>query len=171
MKHSHYTTEQWRPIAEAPSYAVSNFGRVARVRGGQGARPLIRKLDLEDTGYYRVRLSEAGLRLRLSVHRLVAKAFLGEPPTEKHQVAHYDNNKLNNHVENLRWATCAENIRDKQRHGTQPRGATNGRAKLTERDVLAVRASDKSPQKLAAEYDVSVATIYRIKNRSSWRHI
>lgn len=171
MKQRQHIIEQWRPIAEAPSYEVSNFGRIARVRGGQGARPLIRKQDLETTGYYRVRVSENGRMIKLNVHRLVAKAFLGPPPTEKHQVAHYDNDKLNNHVSNLRWATCAENMRDKQRHGTQSRGETQGRAKLTEKDVWYIRSSDAPARYLAGMYGVTATTIYRVRLRLNWAHI
>ena len=44
------------------------------------------------------------------VHRIVATAFLGEPPTDKHVVDHIDTNKMNNRPENLRWVTRLENI-------------------------------------------------------------
>ncbi|NBR33024.1 MAG: hypothetical protein EBT84_12890, partial [Sphingomonadaceae bacterium] len=44
-----YSTEIWKPIDAAPSYAVSNFGRVSRISGGQGARPMLRQPDLERT--------------------------------------------------------------------------------------------------------------------------
>jgi hypothetical protein len=44
------------------------------------------------------------------VHRIVATAFHGEPPTEKHVVDHIDSNKQNNRPENLRWLTRLENL-------------------------------------------------------------
>jgi hypothetical protein len=44
------------------------------------------------------------------VHRIVAYAFLGEPPTPKHVVDHKDTNRQNNRPENLRWLTKLENI-------------------------------------------------------------
>lgn len=43
------------------------------------------------------------------VHRIVAKAFLGEPPTPQHVVDHIDTNRQNNRPENLRWLTKLEN--------------------------------------------------------------
>ncbi len=43
------------------------------------------------------------------VHRIVATAFHGEPPTETHVVDHIDSNKQNNRPENLRWVTRLEN--------------------------------------------------------------
>ncbi|MFH0759852.1 MAG: HNH endonuclease [Bacteroidota bacterium] len=45
-----------------------------------------------------------------AVHRIVATAFLGEPPSDKHVVDHIDTNKQNNRPENLRWVTRLENI-------------------------------------------------------------
>ncbi len=44
------------------------------------------------------------------VHRIVAFAFLGEPPTKEYVVDHIDTNKRNNRPENLRWVTKLENV-------------------------------------------------------------
>lgn len=44
------------------------------------------------------------------VHRIVATAFHGKQPSEKHIVDHIDTNKKNNRPENLRWITRLENI-------------------------------------------------------------
>ncbi len=44
------------------------------------------------------------------VHRIVATAFLGEPPSKIHVVDHIDTNRRNNRPENLRWLTKLENI-------------------------------------------------------------
>lgn len=53
------------------------------------------------TGYMEI----AGQR----VHRIVAFAFLGNPPTDQHVVDHIDTNRRNNRPENLRWLTRLEN--------------------------------------------------------------
>jgi hypothetical protein len=44
------------------------------------------------------------------IHRIVATAFIGEPPTKEHVVDHIDTNKQNNRPDNLRWVTRLENI-------------------------------------------------------------
>ena len=44
------------------------------------------------------------------VHRIVATAFLGEPPSMDYVVDHIDTNRQNNRPENLRWLTRLENI-------------------------------------------------------------
>ena len=56
----------------------------------------------DKTGYMEI----AGQR----VHRIVAYAFLGNPPTDQHVVDHIDTNRRNNRPENLRWVTRLENI-------------------------------------------------------------
>jgi len=55
----------------------------------------------ETTGYMEI----AGQ----TVHRIVAYAFLGEPPTPEYVVDHIDTNRRNNRRENLRWLTRLEN--------------------------------------------------------------
>lgn len=55
----------------------------------------------DKTGYMEI----AGQR----VHRIVAFAFLGEPPTIQHVVDHIDTNRRNNRPDNLRWLTRLEN--------------------------------------------------------------
>lgn len=44
------------------------------------------------------------------IHRIVATAFHGEPPSDSHVVDHIDTNRQNNQPENLRWVTRAENL-------------------------------------------------------------
>lgn len=44
------------------------------------------------------------------VHRIVAYAFHGNPPSDQHVVDHIDTNRRNNRPENLRWLTKLENI-------------------------------------------------------------
>lgn len=56
----------------------------------------------EKTGY----MEFAGQR----VHRIVAFAFHGNPPTEQHVVDHIDTNRRNNRPNNLRWLTRLENV-------------------------------------------------------------
>ncbi len=44
-------------------------------------------------------------------------------------------------------------------------------SKLTESQVLAIRADGRSRRVIAAEYGISVTYVNQIKRRDSWRHI
>ena len=55
-----------------------------------------------DTGYLEI--------ASVSIHRIVATAFHGVPPTKEHVVDHIDTNKQNNRPDNLRWVTRLENV-------------------------------------------------------------
>ncbi len=68
-----------------------------------------------NTGYFGVHLG--GKRPQL-VHRLVAAAFLGPPPSPEYTcINHVDGDKSNNHVANLEWSTHSENMRQSHRTG------------------------------------------------------
>jgi hypothetical protein len=88
-------------------YRVRDNGSVYRKR-----RPNTRRRPLDEvwtfgkpgafTGYMHI-----GTEV---VHRIVATAFYGEQPSEKHIVDHIDTNRRNNRVENLRWITRLDNL-------------------------------------------------------------
>ena len=53
-------------------------------------------------------------------------------------------------------------------------GINNSQAKLDEEDVIFIRTNCETIidiKKFSKELDVSIATIYDIKNRRSWTHI
>ena len=72
-------------------------------------------------GYRFIKLvDDEGKTKHVSVHRLVAKAFL-QQEDGKDVVNHIDGIRDNNHVSNLEWTTQAENIRKGyERTGTTP---------------------------------------------------
>lgn len=89
------------------NYSVRDNGAVLRHSPtGKRTRPTdnkwtFGKLNIK-TGYLEI----ASVR----IHRIVATAFHGEPPTKEHVVDHIDTNKQNNRPDNLRWVTRLENI-------------------------------------------------------------
>lgn len=65
---------------------------------------------IEATGYRAVSLCKNGLAKRVSVHVLLAKAFIPNPNNFP-EVNHKDGNKLNNTLSNLEWVTGCSNVR------------------------------------------------------------
>lgn len=100
--------ETWkRVVGFEHDYAVSNFGRVMRIKTGRILKPAHTKL-----GYQNLSLPDKNHW----VHILVANAFLGEPP-EGMVVNHIDNNPSNNRLENLEYTTRSGNTRHAMMQG------------------------------------------------------
>ena len=95
--------EVFREIENYDNYAVSSFGRVKNTKTGR-----ILKAGLDSHGYLTVNLCEDGVKKIHRIHRLVACAFINNPDN-KECVDHKDNNKTNNNISNLRFATTKEN--------------------------------------------------------------
>lgn len=90
-------------------YEVSDTGRIWRVAGGRGTRAGEIARFPHTQGYLAVRLSRQNRKRGFLVHRVVALAFLGCPPSEKHVVDHKNGKKTDNRVTNLEWVTQREN--------------------------------------------------------------
>ena len=111
--------EEYKDIAGFEGmYQISNMGNVrsldrldskGRIVHG---RILIHKKD--GGGYHQVCLSKDSRCYYLKIHRLVCEAFLPNPEN-KPTVNHKDENKDNNCLDNLEWATYKENAH----HGTR----------------------------------------------------
>ena len=67
--------------------------------------------------------------------------------------------------------THASNVADRVAKGRSAKGTSNGRAKLTEDQVRAIRADDRTLTEVARDYGVCVATISHIRQRRIWQHV
>lgn len=91
--------EQWKKIPGFEAYEASTLGNIRNARGH------ILKPWLDGGGnYYQIQL---GGGKSYSVHRLIALTYIPNPE-DKPTVNHIDENKTNNCVENLEWATRSE---------------------------------------------------------------
>ena len=95
--------EVFRSIDGYNKYAISTFGRVKNVKTGK-----ILKARNDKYGYLRVNLYEYRVMKTHRIHKLVANAFI-DNPNNKQCVDHKNNDKTNNHINNLRFATYKEN--------------------------------------------------------------
>ena len=96
-------------INNYPDYLIYPSGKV-------WSKYVKRYLSVFDTnGYLQVTLCKDGIPKNHSIHRLLAIHFI-ENPDNKPCVDHWDGNRKNNKLNNLRWVTHSEN--------SQNRGAT-----------------------------------------------
>jgi hypothetical protein len=159
-------------------YRISECGLIQSkdmVVGAKGGATAVRKGRLiaparKKNGYLAVTLTDGVNRPQISVHRLVARAFIGECPIGLH-VLHSDGNKANNHYTNLRYGTPAENNADTAKHGRVRKGAQVHNAKLDEDAVRHIRTSNRDGETLAKMYAVTRAHISVVRSRRAWRHV
>lgn len=150
--------EEWRVIPDFPDYEVSSFGNVrkARLNG-----------SVTSHGYVRVSLMKDKKTYYRYVHQIVCEVFNGKAPRKGLHVAHWDGVRDNNRAENLRWATPHENAMDKVRHGTHMRGQRHPNSKISDAQVIDIRArrrSGESAVDIANDIGVHVETVRAIVN-------
>jgi len=107
--------QEWRSVIGWPEYMVSNIGNVRRVRVGlRNHRPKPElTASLNGHGYFCVGLCRNGKAKTLTIHKLVAEAFIGPRPDEADGIDHIDGDKQNNDSLNLRYATAKQQKEDK----------------------------------------------------------
>lgn len=179
-------TEQWKPVPGwEGSYEVSDHGRVRSVLrqtahrsvGTITRQPQMRKASVNKHGYLTVHLSRTvdGKRTEKTakIHRLVALAFLGNPPDDALQVNHKNGDKLCNVVSNLEWVTHSENAAHAVSLGLlyTARGTTHRLAKLDDEKVRQIRRDRRSQVAIARSYGVSSGLIAHIKAGKAWAHV
>lgn len=97
--------EIWKDIKDYEGlYQVSNLGNVKRKKDNY-----VFKKSKNSSGYRVVTLTKNKIEKSVSVHRLVANAFIPNPKN-KSQINHIDGNKMNNIIDNLEWCTASENM-------------------------------------------------------------
>ena len=105
--------EIWKDcVGYEGKYQVSNLGNVRSISNNKGTyqERLLSQRQTTTSNYLYVNFTVKDVTTHHSVHRLVAKAFIGNP-SNKATVNHIDGNKLNNNVCNLEWNTYSENLK------------------------------------------------------------
>lgn len=107
------STKVWLPVVGYEGrYEVSDRGDVRSLLTNR-----ILKQMIDKKGYPRVSLYGVNTKKTLRVHLLVLEAFVGARPNADVEGCHYDDDKSNNQVDNLRWGTRSDNAHDRIRNG------------------------------------------------------
>ena len=118
----------WTRVPGFPWYEAHPDGALRRI-----GRSTLRWRCHKNTGYLRATLIDpAGNHQTVCLHQIICRTFHGEPPSERHEVAHSDGIRTNCASANLRWATKQENAADRKIHGTELIGERNHQANSRE---------------------------------------
>lgn len=110
-------TEYWVDIKHYEGlYKISNLGRIKSLAKewvcGKNSKRIKQETFISictTTEYYNIRLHKKGLKSKYyTIHRLLAEHFIPNPQN-KAEVNHINGDKHDNRLENLEWATSAEN--------------------------------------------------------------
>jgi hypothetical protein len=95
--------EEFKKIDEFDNYSVSNFGRVINDKTGR-----IIKAVKDSYGYLIVCLYKNKIPKNFKIHRLIGIAFI-ENVNDCETIDHVNRNRLDNRLDNLRWANHSQN--------------------------------------------------------------
>lgn len=158
-------------IKNAAGYLIDEYGVIVSQK-----RNYIMNGSISNTGYKQVHIRfDNGHRKTVKIHRLVALTFIPNPEN-KPQVNHIDGNKLNNHVSNLEWNTCKENLEHAvnvlKKDVYFKTGANHPNAKLNNKKVKKIREKYKKGghtyRSLAKDYGVSSLVINQVIHNRIW---
>ena len=178
---SHFKDEEWKDLdlkkSEKIHYQISNHGRIRSFAYDPKKGRVLKGGVIQ--GYKTSSIKKERFKKNngsIYVHKLVAMYFLEKEDKIQEYVIHLDYNKLNNHVNNLKWVTKDE----KEAHFLQnpnylaQKGSIKN-AKLTENDVLKIKKRLKKGnvrlKLLANEFGITHTQLNRIRRGENWGHV
>lgn len=165
LKETQISAEQWRVVPGYPAYEISDQGRVRRI-GGKILKPDVNSRS----GHHSYRLRIGSEKTKKQVGNIVLLAFVGPPPTPKHECCHDNGDPSVNTVGNLYWGTKVQNQADRIRHRTSNDGERNPQVKVTAAQVAEIKRlrTDYTLHKIGSMFGISYAQVWRICQGHSW---
>jgi len=174
--------EIWKEIPDYGNhYEASNLGRVRvkdkivmkSVRGKLTKQFYKRKILKQSScprGYKNVSIGFDNKTFAPRVSRLILMAF-DRIPNSNEFACHNNSDPSDNRIENLRWGTQKDNMKDRIARGKYLCGENHFMTKLTNNQVLEIYNSDELGTDLAKIFNVSTNTISRIRNGKLWKNL
>ncbi len=175
--------EQWvdlvievEDVPNPPKYAISNFGRIKSFQKTE-SNGIIKGSIIQGYNSLNIRLPK-GKSFNRYIHKLIADAFLIKPSDDHIFVIHLDYEKLNNHFENLKWATKSEMVEHNKLNPNvlnKKRVKETKRYKLTESKVKLIKkmlkADTVSLKEIAKLFGITYTQLNRIRSGTNWGNV
>lgn len=178
-----YTNEEWKSLSASDvrkdmQMHISNYGRIKSFRVNKKDGQILKNSNVN--GYAAISLTREDRRKCVKyIHKLVAEHFIDGKREDQRFVIHKDFNKMNNHVDNLAWASKAE-LEAHLPNNPVPRKKRENNTynfKLTEAKVKVIKKMIADPDRktrmkqIAKRFDISEMQLYRIKSGQNWGHV
>lgn len=174
----HTTRPEIRELPFAIGIGVSSDGSMWS-RKGKGCKPKLAnewhplKQTIDSLGYPGIGVYKDGQVRRHRTHVLVLTMFVGPCPDGREGL-HWDGDKTNNDVSNLRWGTRSENMKDAVRQGSHVRPLSSGRREMTPEQVRSIpglRRRGLTQEQVGKLLGVSQTNISSIERGKTWGHL
>jgi hypothetical protein len=96
-------------IKTFPKYEIDINGQVRNIKTNKIIKSRLHKKN----GYYQISLLKDKKLITIYIHRLLAETFIPNP-NNLPQVDHIDRNRLNNDINNLRWTSLKDNLKNRK---------------------------------------------------------
>ena len=179
--------EKWTPLqfighkVLRKRYAVSSLGRAASYTDDISTDGKLLNGSIT-SGYRTLNLHLEKGNGTIYLHREIAKLFCKKKSPKYKYVIHLNHKKEDNNYSNLQWATLQE-MSDHQQNSPQKIAYKKQQAnkkvglKLNATKVKSIKDAIQNPKRkltykqMAAKYNVSEMTIYRIKSGENWTNV
>ncbi len=173
-----------KPIPDFPDYFADEVGNIYSMKNNR-TTPIKRKPFMRN-GYWTVTLVKNGKNIKKKVAFCVLSAFISRCPSGM-EICHGVKGRLVDSLDNLRWDTRENNIRDQILQHELPVGEKCHKAKLNDVQVRIMRAANRlniktptnqfdneghlSSRYLAKVFNVDRSIVSDIWNRKTWKHL
>jgi len=163
--------EEWKDIPDYDrKYQASTLGRVKSSMPHNGTLERILRQHTTKKGYLGCGLYKDRKRTSFQVHRIIAYTYHPNP-LNLPEVNHKKGIKIDNRPCAIEWSTHGDNISHAVENSLIQKGEKCHGVKLTEKEVLEIRASNHDAKFLSIKYNISKNTIWQIRRKAIWTHI
>jgi hypothetical protein len=169
--------EKWITIKGFNGYECSNLGNLRSLNYKRTGKIQILKPAISKDGYLKTMLkNNDGKYCTIAVHRVILNSYIAKP-SNQYEVNHINGIKTDNSINNLEWLTHSQNCKHSFDIGLQKpkKGALNGMAKLTQKDVNYLREKKNSGGRFwgrneyAKQFNISPKHLQKLVNtKENW---